>query len=412
MRRLLWVGDAACPSGFALATHKILDGLQPHYDITVLGINYRGDPGHGYPYPIYPALANYEPFGTARLHEMCDIARPDLIVVQQDGWNVPMYVQTLRIKRSNGEYASPEHAAIPVVAAVAVDGKNFQGEWLEGVSHAVFWTQFALDEAREGGYNGPASVIPLGVDLTTYYPDDRAAALRRLKLDMLADKFIVGNINRNQPRKRWDLTLRYFAEWVRSYKVLNAQLFLHAAPTGDMGIDVLQLARYYGIYEMLAFRRPEAFRGVDESVMRDTYNIFNVAITTTQGEGFGLTTLEAMACGVPCIVPDWAALGEWAKRGAWVVPCKTTATNPIAATNVIGGVIDRDPFIHALQRLYVDGAARAQNAKAALECAEQDQFRWENIGQRWAEALATVGEGHEDQGHDDAAPQGARVQVS
>lgn len=385
MRRLLWIGDAACSSGFAQATHAILDRIRYEYDVTVLGINYRGDP-HGYPYPIYPAMWEFEPFGTRRLHEMCDIAKPDVIVIQQDGWNIPGYMLVLRAKKANGEYCSPEHAAIPIVAAIPVDGKNFRGSWLDGVAMAVFWSQFGLDEAREGGYEGPARVIPLGVDLETYYPVDRSEALARLGIGVLNDKFIVGNVNRNQPRKRWDLSIKYFAEWVRTYKIKDAILFMHAAPTGDMSIDVKQLSRYYGVNHMMALREPEAYRGVSEDVMRDTYACFDVDISTTQGEGFGLTTLEAMACGVPCIVPGWSALGEWAKRGAWVIPCTSTAIGP-PYVNVVGGVPDERQFVQSMQRLYIDKRAREQNRQAALECAGQACYRWENIGDSWVAAL-------------------------
>ena len=30
--------------------------------------------------------------------------------------------------------------------------KNFQGKWLKGVAHTIFWTRFAMNEARAGGY--------------------------------------------------------------------------------------------------------------------------------------------------------------------------------------------------------------------------------------------------------------------
>lgn len=402
MKKLLWIGDAACTSGFARATHEILDRVRYEYDVSVLGINYHGDPareGDDYsrfyvdgrwPYLIYPAMWEFEPFGLRKLHQVCAIVEPDVIVIQQDGWNIPDYIRVLRAKKPNGEYYALQHASIPVVAAVPVDGKNFRGPWLDGVALTIFWTQFALDEARDGGYVGPAHVIPLGVDLDTFHPVDRNEALGRLGIGVLGDKFIVGNVNRNQPRKRWDLTIKYFAEWVKAYKVTDAKLFLHAAPTGDSLVDVEQLMRYYGIIEMLALREPAPYQGASESVMRDTYNCFDVDITTTQGEGFGLTTLEAMACGVPPIVPGWAALGEWAKRGAWVVPCTSTVINPIATTNVIGGVPDEKSFILALNRLYMDKDARKRNAQAALECAQQACYRWQNIGDAWVKAIDSV----------------------
>ena len=391
MKRLLWIGDAGVPTGFARATHEILEIVRQSYDVTVLGINYRGDPT-GFPEflrgHIWAAAVGGDVMGVGRLIWMCDLVKPDVIVVQNDGWNIPSYVRQLRLRLSNGEYAWPEYAGIPVVASVAVDGKNFRGPWLDGVSSTIFWTQFALNEARTGGYVGPASVVPLGVDLAAYYPVDQRE-VRHRRIPSLMDKFLVGNVNRNQPRKRWDLTVRYFAEWVKTRLVGDAYLYLHVAPTGDTGCDVEQLARYYGVLDRLVHMKPAVWYGVSEDEMRDTYNCFDVQISTSQGEGFGLTTLEGMACGVPQIVPDWAALGDWAKNSALLVPCSSTDIG-MPYVNVIGGVADESSFIQALDDVYRDRNLRHRLSARALTCAQDPRFRWDDVGQRFVEAIDRV----------------------
>lgn len=394
-KRLLWVGDAAVPTGFARVTHEILDRVRYEYDVTVMGINYRGDP-YDYPYPIYAASAFGDGFGKNRLAWMCDRIKPDVIVIQQDGWQFPGYVQRLRGRNQKGEYLFPEHASIPIVAAVAVDGKNFRDVWLDGVAMAVFWTQFGLNEARAGGYSGPARVIPLGVDQSVYYPVDRHEAFARIDagspgFKALEGKFIVGNVNRNQPRKRWDLTLRYFAKWKHSRQADDAQLFLHVAPTGDQSVDVAQMVAYYSIDDCVAFRDPMMFYGVGDDVMRDTYNCFDVQITTTGGEGFGLTTFEGMACGVPQIVPDWSALGELCKGAASMVPCTGTSLNPVVPElNVIHGVPDEKLFIAALDALYRDKHQREAVGHLGLGRVSEERFRWQTIGDAWVELIDGV----------------------
>ena len=384
MKKLLWVGDAGVPSGFAKATHNILDALRPYYSITVLGINYRGDP-HGYPYEIFAAAPGGDGFGIGRLVWMCDYVKPDVIVIQNDGWNIPSYIRQLRL--------FSEYNSVPVVAIVAVDGKNFQSKWLDGVAHAIFWSQFALDEAREGGYKGPATVIPLGVDRSIYRPMDRAELRRKYLPAEMQNAFIIGNVNRNQPRKRWDLLVKYFAAWLEASKdkneIKNAYLYLHTAPTGETSTDVKQLASYYGCVHRLALVLPETWYGPPDQNLAETYNLFDVNASTTQGEGFGLTTLESMACGIPQILPDWAALGDWAKGAAWLVPCPTTCVGP-PYVNVIGGVPDERSFIQAMQRMYVDPLARQNNAKAALDRANEDRFHWSAIGALYSRALECV----------------------
>lgn len=391
MKNLLWIGDAACPSGFARVTHEVLNVLRQSYNITVLGINYRGDP-HDYPYPIYAAGAGGDAIGLGRMIWLCDNVKPDVIFIQNDGWFIQSYISQLWSKKDDGTLAFPEYVNIPIVVVVPVDGKNFQGYWLEGVTHTIFWTNFARKEARQGGFTGPSTVIPLGVDTEMYHPMDKyEARLRRGLPRELDEAFIVGNVNRNQPRKRWDLTIKYFAEWITSKKIDDAYLYLHTAPTGDAGPDVTQLARYYGVLSRLALVRPPAFYGVTEQKMCETYNCFDVQISTTQGEGFGLTTFEGMACGVPQIVPDWSALGELAEEAAVLVPCTSIAINPTApGLNVIGGVADEKRFVEVLDHLYRKPEWRQQYAEAGLKRVAEDRFRWENIGQKYLELLNTL----------------------
>ena len=380
MKKLLWVSDAACPTGFARATHEILDVVRHSYDVTVLGMNYRGDP-HPYPYPIYACMPGGDGFGVGRLIWMCDLVRPDVIVFQNDGWNIPAYMARLKLVE--------DYAKIPVIATLAVDGKNFQGKWLDGVSHAVFWTRFALGEARAGGYLGPASVIPLGVDLNNYYPMEKheARALKGVPTE-LQDSFIVGNVNRNQPRKRWDLTIRYFAQWASSEGIPDALLLLHIAPTGDTGVQPQQLAKYYGLKNLLVIE-PPMWYGVAENDMRETYNCLDVQITTTQGEGFGLTTFEGMACGVPQIVPAWSALKELTKDAAWQIPCSSTAIGS-PYVNVLGGVADEAEFMVALNALYRSKELRQEWGQKGLQRVREARFQWPEIGRQFKQVVDSV----------------------
>lgn len=401
MKKLLWVGDAACPSGFARATHEILATLSKSYDVTVLGINYNGEP-HEYPYPIYPCFAGGDVIGFGRIVWLCDRMKPDIIVLQNDGWNIPFYLEALRVKTVNYD---GRHAGIPIVAAVAVDAKNFNGEWLKGVALSVFWTQFALNEARLGGYRGPAIVIPLGVDVETYRPTDKRKARLARKLDEIVDCFIVGNVNRNQTRKRWDLTMRYFAEWVYGgmpleqremniatggNKVIkDAWLYLHTAPTGDEGVDVTGLAKHYRVSDRVALMTPPAFEGITEEQMRDTYCSFDVQLSTTLGEGFGFTTFEGASCGIAQVVPGWSALLELMDGAAAIVPCTSTCMSAWHS-GTIGGVADEQLFIATLDRLYHDRIELARVGSRCLARAHESRFMWKAIGRSWLCAVDDV----------------------
>lgn len=377
MRRLLWVGDAGVPSGFARATHETLDVLRETWDVTVLGMNYRGDP-HSYSYPIYAAAVGGDALGVGRLIWMCDLVRPDAIVFQNDPWHVPYYTRQLDKFK--------EYANVARIGAIAVDGKLCQGYALNGLNLSIFWTRFGEEEARRGGFSGRSSIVPLGVDVEAYSPGDKREARRRRGFpEALLDGFVVGNVNRNQPRKRLDLTIQYFAEWVHRYDVDDAYLYLHVAPTGDDGYDCRRLAQHYDVSDKMLLMEPAAFYGISEGEMVDTYRSFDVQISTTLGEGFGLTSFEGMACAVPQIVPDWSALGELLQGAARLVSCTATAVAPVI--NTIGGVADREQTVLALDDLYRSAELREKIGLQGYTRALEPRFRWRNVGEAFRDAL-------------------------
>jgi glycosyltransferase involved in cell wall biosynthesis len=308
--------------------------------------------------------------------------QPDVVLLQQDPWNFPAYLK--RIENT------------PVIGIVAVDGKNCRGGDLNGLALAVFWTEFGREQARLGGYEGPSTIIPLGVDLQKYFPKDRAEARDRIGISsalrakgLPASAFIVGTVGRNQQRKRLDLTLEYFADWIHADNVHDAILFLHIAPTGEDAYDLDQLVSYYGLTDRVLRPSIEMWYGVSEETLSWEYSTFNVLLTTTQGEGFGLPAFESLACGIPVIAPDWSALGELLKDAAFLVPCTSTAATP-DKVNAIGGIMDRREAVRALSTLYSNVKRYADLREAGLCRVREDRFRWPIIGQDFDRAIQSV----------------------
>lgn len=379
MKKLLWIGDACCDSGFARTTHQILSTLRYEYEIHVIGVNYRGGP-HDYPYNIHPAYVYgcKDLLGYDRISELVPQIEPDVVVLLNDPWNIPRYTDLLK------PYGAP------IVGIIAVDGLNCAGTLLNDLTSAIFWTKFGLEEAIKGGFKHEGKVIPLGVDLHIYKQEDRVEARKALGFpEELHHVYIVGNANRNQPRKRFDLTVKYFCDWITSMQIDDAYLFIHTAPTGEYGYNCGQLMNYYGVRKRLIRSDPGVWNGMPETELINVYNACNAMITTTQGEGFGLPTLEGMACGVPQILPDWSALGEWASDAAYMIPCSATAAT-VGTHNPIGGIMDQGDAVHALGELYHNLKERERLAEKGIKLASDPRYRWSNIAARVCDELGRV----------------------
>lgn len=387
-RRLLVVGDACVPTGFAESTHRIIEGLDYHYggayDVSVLGINYKGDPDKQkeYPYDVWPTHAG-DPFGVTRMKELIEKLGPAAVIIQQDPWNFRSYLNWT--------------GNVPVIGIVAVDGKNCRGAELNGLTSAIFWTKFGEEQAKLGGYTGPSDVVPLGIDLDVYQPNDCMETRERMGIvralaqrGLPPNTFIVGSVGRNQVRKRLDLTIEYFAEWVKTRNVPDAALWLHVAPTGDDAYDLSSLGKYHGVSDRLMLPSVAPGHGASRETMVRVYSIFSILFSTTVGEGWWLPGMEAMACGIPVVAPDFSAIGEWMKGAALLIPCTSSHCHPPRGISSIGGIADKAAAIDALDAMYHDAQIRADHSQAGLELVRRPEYRWTNIAARIADVVHGV----------------------
>lgn len=362
--RVLWVGDSpTLSSGFGRCTREVCAHLHTTgHDIHVLGLWFYGDP-HTYPYPIYPC-ANplkhaYNDFGLERIAQLTYDIKPDIIVILNDPWNVEHYLQALKVGLLNPKVNYP---IPPVVAWLAVDSRNQHATPLNdpALAHVAVWTQFAADELRSGGYNGECSIVPLGVDTSLFYPRDKVQSRVEIinsTLSIPSDAWIVGSVGTNQLRKRLDLTIEYFAQWVHDYDIDDAYLYLHVGPTGDMGVDIDSLCHYHNIGKRVIKCSPPVGAGAPEDYMPKLYSCFDLYLSTSQAEGWGLPCLEAMACGVPCAVPNFAAFDTetgWVGDCTLPIECPTSSpTAPVSSTcYTLGGIVGEESTINALRLAY------------------------------------------------------------
>lgn len=374
--RLLWVGDALVPTGFATVTHAVLDHLRHEWEVIVSGVNYEGA-AHDLPYRVMPARQGGDMWGMNRFQDLCAEFDPAAVVVNNDWWNV-------------AQFAKIAPAGVPVIGYMPVDGGNLDPETMEELNklHAAVWyTNFGHREACAAGFTGQRHIIPHGIDTELFQPCERHEARRLLGLKLAPNAFIVGNVNRNQPRKRLDLTIQIFAAWIKQHRIANAHLLLHCAQK-DIGWDLRKVATYYGVADRLILTGGEGMSDLqDAGRLKYIYSSLDAQMTTTLGEGWGLTTMEGMACGIPQIVPDSSALGEWAAP-AVKIPCSRTLIHP--EINTAGALVDEAPFVAALQALYQSKAARSRLAAQGLAHVRSEAFRWENVAGQFAGVLATA----------------------
>ena len=129
------------------------------------------------------------------------------------------------------------------------------------------------------------------------------------------DRFVVGMNAANKGvmpnRKAFGENLLAFSMFAQKYD--DAILYIHTYASGSMGgIRLMDLILSVGIpVEKVVFADPYLLRtGLSQEAMAAIYSQMDVLLATSYGEGFGVPTVEAQACGVPVIVSDFAASAE------------------------------------------------------------------------------------------------------
>lgn len=183
---------------------------------------------------------------------------------------------------------------------------------LEACRWPVAMSRFGEREMRAAGLTD-VQYIPHGYNTDVFKPMDRAQARAAWGVDEDAFFAVVVAANKGNPsRKSLDRILKAWAKFVPDHP--GAVLYVHSLATGAHGgWDLLTVAQHYGIPSE-SIRVPDMYRYVmgeyTWEALAQLYNAADVKISTSMGEGFGITEIEAQGCGCPVIVTDFSAQSE------------------------------------------------------------------------------------------------------
>lgn len=395
--RILIIGDAVAPTGFARVIRSIFEPLHHDYELHQLATRYDGGT-HNYSWKLYSPGKGEHRYGFSRIVPLIAEIQPALVFLLYDiPFQVP-YLEQLRKAAPQPKivFYSPVEAG-PIAPEII--------QRLRGVSRYVVFTEYgrgeietALESVREQdpAFQFPAlDVVPHGIAAEKFFPlpvsssstDEsiparRLEARRLLKLDdpQHLNAFIVLNANRNMPRKRIDLTMQGFALFAKD-KPANVKLYLHMA-TEDTGWNVLILARRYGIFERLIMTQADNSRPTfSDEQLNLLYNACDVGISTATGEGWGMVSFEHAATRAAQIVPRHTSLADLWEGAAEFVEPVTTLTYPGNLTHA--HLVSPEGVAAALQRLYENREHREALAEAAYRNATRPEFNWSAIAAQW-----------------------------
>lgn len=162
----------------------------------------------------------------------------------------------------------------------------------------IFSTSRAMAEETNKYTDKKLYITPFGVDTSIYKP-------MHVKDD---NNITIGTVKSLETVYGIDYLIKAFAEVVKNNSNINLKLKI--AGKGSEEQKLKELCKSLGIENQVEFL---GFLSLDQTVA--AYNSFDIAVFPSISESFGVSAVEAQACGLPVIVSDAGGLPEVAKPG-------------------------------------------------------------------------------------------------
>ena len=331
-KKVLMLVDYISRTGFATVSKNIVKEIKNNFGdevlLDIVAINYFGEPFYD-EYNNYIISAplndgNKDNFGRFFfLKALQDSDYDGLFICQDLGIIVPIIEVMEHIKAKKKEDNRKSFKSIfyfPVDCALVPQLTTK----LEFFDLLVTYTEYGRNEVVKlrPDLKTKLKVVPHGNNSKDFYPLE-AEEVKKFRDEYFgnnSDKFIVTNINRNQPRKDIPTTIFAFmeAKKIWPYELPEPFLYLHMHPKDPLGWDLRGILIQTDLvedkdYKLLPFKFEESM--AETEVLNQIYNASDAFLTTTLGEGWGLTFSEAAACKVPIVAPYTTSFMEMSNYG-------------------------------------------------------------------------------------------------
>jgi glycosyltransferase involved in cell wall biosynthesis len=179
------------------------------------------------------------------------------------------------------------------------------------------------------------------------------------------DRFVVGCVAANKSsglvhRKAFSENLLAFSIFQKKHP--DAMLYLHTDPVSKgIGWNLVSLLQSLGVDKNdVAFPNPFSYRyGIPQETLAGYYTGMDVLLATSYGEGFGVPSVEAQACGTRVIGSSWAATPDLLSEDSFLVEGQPSWDSGQDAWWQIPNV---PSIVAALEKAYKLGKGRSQVA--------------------------------------------------
>jgi len=277
----------------------------------------------------------------------------------------------------------------------------FNKKFYESNDHIMTISKLTDDIVRKVAPDVPCTYLPHAVDNTLFriVTDEEKKKLREENFDEKdREKFVVFWNNRNARRKQSGTLVWWWKEWLDERDLHDkAMLVMHTAPKDAHGQDLVHIAEHLGMTEgQIVFSTQK----VPKQTMPFYYMMADATINISDAEGFGLSTLESLSCGVPIIATVTGGLQEQviSPDDTFGFPIFPTSKSVIGSQDVPYIYEDRVSKSHvlsALSNMYDLGPEGRKKLGAKGREHVVKNYNFENFNTQWVELMLKI---HKEEG--------------
>ena len=264
----------------------------------------------------YDAAANEDPkeegFGFNKIHEFLEMTGPDVVMIYNDPLIIYRFIEAMKHERGKAPYK----LWIYVDQVYHGIAQPLMDSIREHADRVFAFSPYWKKALQNYGDFQSAGVLEHAVDpsvFTAMSPADRTGIRTGMNIPLNAVIFL--NANRNSQRKRLDLTIQGFVQLLKRettrpyYLIIASNLSVQGgayydAPriySTELAAAGLNIQAYAPRMMLIDTAPPNVL--ADEGI-NQLYNVADIGINTSDGEGYGLCQLEHLYTGAPQVVTD------------------------------------------------------------------------------------------------------------
>ena len=343
---------------------------------------------------VFDVYAHEEPknkgFGEKLIKKYILDINPDLVIIYNDLVVINSLLENIKT------IPNRTFKLIPYIDIVYKNEKNVLIKNISNICDGgIMFTKYWEDVIKYQGFDKKTYILEHGFNKETFYPIPKK--LCRKFFGINENDFVIVNLNRNQPRKRWDLCMMSYVKFISKHMDDPIRLLIATNMQGgwDLVDMIISECRKYNIdvekfkKHLIVLQNPQQITDFDINVM---YNLGDVGINTCDGEGFGLCNFEQAGVGVPQIVPNIGGFKDFFEKSktSLLIDPKWTYYCDHSRDFVAGEaeICDINDFVDAMEYYYMHREMIKQHGDAARQNIIQN-YAWASKGKKLYDIICT-----------------------